>query len=249
MSNQKKATIGIIGAMQIEVEALCAAMTDTEWETVGNMTFVYGTLRGKKVVCAKCGIGKVFAAMCAQTMILKYAPDCIINSGVAGTLSPRLSIGQIALAEQVVQHDMDTSPLGDPVGLISGINVIYIPADPAVTSSLAAAVSSLGVPYLRGTVASGDQFICRTADKERIRADFETPGKPVIACEMEGAAIGQVCYVSGTPYGILRAISDGGDEQAFADYPTFLAAAAKTAAEVMLRFVQDWGTYSNKVLK
>ena len=123
MQTVRKADIGIIGAMQIEVEALCAAMTDTETLTVGNMTFVCGRLRGKRVVCAKCGIGKVFAAMCAQTMILKYAPDCIINSGVAGTLSESLSIGQIALAEQVVQHDMDTSPIGDPVGLISGISL------------------------------------------------------------------------------------------------------------------------------
>ena len=238
---QRKAEIGIIGAMQIEVEALCAAMENTETETVGNMTFVYGDLCGKRVVCAKCGIGKVFAAMCAQTMILRYSPAVIVNSGVAGTLSDQLSIGQIALAEQVVQHDMDTSPIGDPVGLISGINIIYIPADPAVTAALAAAVEAEGVVYQRGTVASGDQFICHTADKERIRGNFETEDKPVIACEMEGAAIGQVCYVNSTPYGILRAISDGGDEQAFADYPTFLAAAAKTATEVMLRFVEAWG--------
>ena len=240
MNLSNKVHIGIIGAMQIEVEALCAAMTDTEREVISGIEFVSGTLRSKRVVCAKCGIGKVFAAMCAQTMILRYAPSVIVNSGVAGTLSPDLSIGQIALAEQTVQHDMDTSPIGDPVGLISGINVIYLPASPAVTAALAAAVESVGVPYKRGTVASGDQFICHTADKDRIRAAFETPEKPVIACEMEGAAIGQVCYVNGTPYGILRAISDGGDEQAFADYPTFLAAAAKTATEVMLRFVEEW---------
>lgn len=237
---QRKAEIGIIGAMQIEVEALCAAMENTQTETVGNMTFVYGDLRGKRVVCAKCGIGKVFAAMCAQTMILKYAPACIINSGVAGTLSDTLSIGQIALAEQMVQHDMDTSPIGDPVGLISGINIIYIPADPAVTDGLAAAVAAEGVSYQRGTIASGDQFICHTADKTRIKSNFEAEGKPVIACEMEGAAIGQVCYVNRVPYAILRAISDGGDEQAFADYPTFLAAAAETATCVMLRFVENW---------
>ena len=148
---------------------------------------------------------------------------------------------KVAIAEQVVQHDMDTSPIGDPVGLISGINIIYIPSDPAVTNALAAAVAAEGVPYERGTVASGDQFICRSDVKAQIKSNFETADKPVIACEMEGAAIGQVCYVNGTPYGILRAISDGGDEQAFADYPTFLAAAAKTATEVMLRFVETWG--------
>ena len=93
------ADIGIIGAMKIEVEAICAAMTDAVCEVISGMEFVCGTLKGKRVVCAKCGIGKVFAAICAQTMILRYAPAVIINSGVAGTLSPELSIGQIALAE------------------------------------------------------------------------------------------------------------------------------------------------------
>ncbi len=240
MEKKQTADIGIIGAMRIEVEALCAAMTETVCETVGTMEFVVGSLCGKRVVCAKCGIGKVFAAMCAQTMILRYAPAVIVNSGVAGTLSPALSIGQIALAEQVVQHDMDTSALGDPVGLLSGIDRVFLPADVAVTDALAACVEALGVPHKRGVIASGDRFVATEAEKARIRAAFDAPAHPVIACEMEGAAIGQVCYVNGVPYGILRAISDGGDEHAFADYPTFLAAAAQTATEVMLRFVEAW---------
>ena len=232
--------LGIIAAMKIEAELIEAAMTDIVRETCGSIEFCLGKIGNTDIVLAVCGIGKVFAAMCAQTMILKYAPDCIVNSGVAGTLSESLSIGQIALAEQVVQHDMDTSPIGDPVGLISGINVIYVPTDPTVTAVLATAVGKEGVPYQRGTVASGDQFICQSEVKVRIKSNFETPDKPVIACEMEGAAIGQVCYVNRVPYGILRAISDGGDEQAFADYPTFLAAAAETATKVMLTFVENW---------
>ena len=232
--------IGIIAAMNVEMQALRAHISNPVSETISGIEFVRGTINGREVVTAVCGIGKVFAAMCAQTMILRYAPACIINSGVAGTLSETLSIGQIALAEQVVQHDMDTSPIGDPVGLISGINIIYVPTDATVTGALAAAVAAEGVPYERGTVASGDQFICQSEVKARIKSNFETADKPVIACEMEGAAIGQVCYVNGIPYGILRAISDGGDEQAFADYPTFLAAAAKTATKVMLRFVENW---------
>ncbi len=240
MEQRTKVDIGIIGAMQIEVETLCAAMTDTVRETVGGVTFVIGDLRGKRVVCAKCGVGKVFAALCAQTMILCYAPDVIINSGVAGTLSS-LSIGEIALSDEVVQHDMDTTAFGDPAGLISGLDVVYIPADLTVTSALAAAVEAEGVPYRRGCIASGDRFVASESEKERIRSLFDAPEHPVLACEMEGASVGQVCHVNGIPYGILRAISDGGDEQAFADYPTFLASAAETAARVMLRFVENWG--------
>lgn len=228
--------IGIIGAMQIEVEAVCAAMTDVTIEKVGGITFTVGTLRGRRVVAAKCGIGKVFAAMCAQAMILTYAPAVIINTGVAGSMTDRLSIGQVALADRVVQHDMDTSAIGDPVGLISGINEIYLPTDVAVTDTIAACVTAEQVPFLRGTIASGDQFISTAAQKQRITATFDD----VIACEMEGAAIGHVCYVNQTPCAILRAISDGGDEQAAMDYPTFVAAAARTATAVLLRFAEVW---------
>ena len=135
---------------------------------------------------------------------------------------------------------MDTSALGDPVGLISGIDKVFLPTDSAVTASLSSAVKAGGIPYMRGTIASGDRFVSSEAEKEHIRASFASAEHPVIACEMEGAAIGQVCYVNGIPYGILRAISDGGDENAFADYPTFLTAAAKTATNVMLRFVEAW---------
>ena len=238
MQKTTQVDIGIIGAMQIEVEALCAAMTDTAEEEISGIRFVRGTLRGKQVVCAKCGIGKVFAATCAEAMILRYAPRVIVNSGVAGSLSA-LSIGQIALADEVVQHDMDTTPFGDPAGLISGLNLVYIPTDATVTSLLETCVRAEGVPCRRGTVASGDRFVASEAEKARIRNLFDTPEHPVLACEMEGAAIGQVCFVNRVPYSVLRAISDGGDEQAaFSDYPTFLAAAAKTATEVMLRFVE-----------
>lgn len=117
---------GIIGAMKIEIEALNAQMENRQTKTVSGIEFTSGTLCGREVVTAVCGIGKVFAAMCAQTMILLYSPDRIINTGVAGSLSMKLNIGDIAVSDFVVEHDMDTSPLGDPVGMISGLSLIHI---------------------------------------------------------------------------------------------------------------------------
>lgn len=225
--------IGIIGAMKIEVEALCKAMTDAKTDTIAGIDFVIGLLRGRRVVVAQCGIGKVFAAMCAQIMILSYQPQVIINTGVAGTLTNRLSIGQVALADRLVQHDMDTTALGDPAGLVSGINVVYFPTDPEVTACLRACVEREGVVCVTGTVASGDRFISSAAEKSRITETFEG----CVACEMEGAAIAHVCYVNKTPCAILRAISDGGDEEASDDYPTFCKKAADTAIRVLLRFL------------
>ena len=102
--------IGIIAAMDVEMKSLRSFMTDTKTETVSGITFVSGTLEGKLVVTAVCGIGKGFAAMCAQTMILRYQPECIVNTGVAGALSDKLSIGSVAISSAVVQHDMIPAP-------------------------------------------------------------------------------------------------------------------------------------------
>ena len=127
---------GIIGAMKIEVETIKALMENKKSEVISGVEYIAGTLHGKEIVIAVCGIGKVAAAMCAQTMILKYAPERIINTGVGGSLSEKLAIGDIAVAESLVQHDMDTSPLGDPIGHISGINIVNIPCDEKVVDTL-----------------------------------------------------------------------------------------------------------------
>ena len=148
--------LGIIAAMALEAEPLIAQMQNTNTETVSGITFTKGDLFGHTVVVAVCGIGKVFAALCAQTMLLRYAPCAVINTGVAGSLSTKLKIGDLAVAERVAQHDMDTSAIGDPVGLISGINEIYLPADADIREKLLSAARAVGVNTLCGTIASGD---------------------------------------------------------------------------------------------
>ena len=114
-----KADIGIICAMEVELSKISEAMDIKIKKEISGVEFLYGTLEGKNVVCAVCGVGKVFAAICTEAMILNFAPDVIVNSGVAGGLSDSLSICDAVVAESMVQHDMDTSPLGDPVGLLS----------------------------------------------------------------------------------------------------------------------------------
>ena len=151
--------IGIIGAMEIETAALAAAVQDKKIETVSGVTYTAGMLDGQQVVIATCGIGKVYAAICAQTMILRYHPSVIINTGVAGTMTPALGIGDVAVADKLCQHDMDTSAIGDPVGLVSGINRIYFEADGKTSRQLQACVEAAGAKTLCGTIASGDQFI------------------------------------------------------------------------------------------
>lgn len=222
--------VGIIGAMSVEVEALKGAMTDKTSERISGIDFVSGVLCGKDVVVAQCGIGKVFAAMAAQTMILRFGVEMIINTGVGGTLTDKLGIADVAISTACVQHDMDTSAIGDPVGLISGINVIELPADRELGECVAKAASELGIKSLFGVIASGDQFVS-SADKKR----YITENFGAIACEMEGAAIAHVCYVNGVRCVVIRAISDSADGSAHMDYGEFVKLAAANSAKILER--------------
>lgn len=213
--------IGIIGAMSSEVEALKAKIEDKRVETVSGVEFVSGRLCGKDAVVAQCGIGKVFAAICAQTMILRYGASVIINTGVAGTLSEKLSILDVAVSTAVVQHDMDTTAIGDAPGLISGINVVEIPASQALAQRIVELAIGQGNRAVGGVIASGDQFINNAERKALIRDTFGA-----IACEMEGAAIGQVCYVNGVDFAIIRSISDNASGEAEMEYPEMVKIAA-----------------------
>lgn len=225
--------IGIIGAMDIEVDELIAVMTEKEIKTISSINFVKGKIYDKNVVVAKCGIGKVFAAICAQTMILEYNPKCIINSGVSGALSDNLSIMDTVIADKVVQHDMDTSPLGDPKGLISGINIIYINADNDLSEKIENSAKDLNLNVNRGIIASGDQFIANENKKLEILNNFNA-----ISCEMEGASIGQVCYVNSIPFAIMRTISDGKGEAI--DYNTFAKSAAEQSIKIIKNFLNNY---------
>lgn len=224
--------IGIIGAMKIEVEAIEAITENKSEKTICGIRYVSGTLHGKDVVMAVCGIGKVAAAICTQTMILEYSPECIINTGVAGSLSVEVGIGDIVVADRLVQHDMDTSPIGDPLGLISGLGLVYIPADADLNNRIIKAVS--GCKVVTGTIASGDQFIADPDKKAFIVDNFGA-----MACEMEGAAIGQTCCQAGVPVGVVRAISDCADGSSHMDYTEFLPMAAKKAADIIENFVKS----------
>ena len=227
--------IGIIGAMGIEIKALSELLQNRITETVSGVSYERGTIFGKEVVLAVCGVGKVFAAICAQTMILKYAPDVIINTGVAGTLTDALSIGDIAVSEHVVQHDMDTTPLGDPAGLLSGINIVKIPADKDTRCALESCIKRQNIHYRTGTIASGDQFLASQTVKDRIVRTFGA-----IAGEMEGGAVGHVCFVNHVPFCVLRAISDRADGSGAENYFTFLEQAAANAVSVMKQFIQSY---------
>ncbi len=225
--------IGIIGAMDVEMAALKDLLENARTEEISGVTFYRGQLAGKETVLAVCGIGKTFAALCAEAMILRYAPAAILNIGVAGTLTEKLSIGDMAIGSGAVCHDMDTSPLGDPVGLISGLNMVEIPLAEDLRLDFLRLCADCGISAFDGVIASGDQFISDPVKKSNIRRTFGA-----IACEMEGQAIAQVCYVNRTPCAILRSISDNADGDSM-DYLRFKNLAAEHSVKLIVRWLQS----------
>ena len=229
------APIGIIGAMDDEVKGLIARLNGGSEKEILGIKFYTGTIFDKSVVIAKCGVGKVFAAMCATVMMLEYKPRIIVNTGVGGALASDLVCGDTVIATKLVQHDMDTSALGDEVGMISGINKVFFDADERARETLLSAAQRLGLGARLGVIASGDRFVCSRDDKSTIVKKF---GADV--CEMEGAAIAHAAYVGGTPFAVVRAISDGANEEAMLDFPTFLKMAVKNSEALTLEFIKEF---------
>ena len=227
--------IGFIGAMDVEVNGLIANLENKTLKKISSINFYSGSLCGTEVVIAKCGVGKVNAAICAQTMILTYNPDIVINTGVAGSLSTEIGICDVAVAIDVVQHDMDTSPLGEPLGFIGGIDMVKIPCDIVAAQQLFNTAANLGCNTKLGTIASGDQFLNSDDAKKRIVDNFGA-----IAGEMEGASIGHVAYANGTPFAVLRVISDNASGDSNMDFPQFCQIAAEKSINICKEFASNY---------
>ena len=225
----KTGKIGIIGAMTAETEGLFAMLTGAAWESVSGMRVGTGVLDGKQVAIVTSGIGKVYAAMAAEMLILRYGVTALLNTGVAGGLVSDLSVCDAVVATDVVQHDMNTSALGDPRGFISGLGLVKIPTDTHLTDVLYRAASGEGIHTIKGTIASGDLFVADKKVKKDIRSRFGA-----VACEMEGAAIGQVARVNDVPFAVLRTISDGGDGM---EFDIFMQMAAERSVTVTRHFL------------
>lgn len=230
-------TIGIIGAMDEEVEILKSLMEVTETVTQAGMTFYKGLLHNQNIVLARSGIGKVNAAVCAQLMITLFDINYLINSGVAGTLHPDINQGDIVISTDAVQHDVDTTVFGDPLGTIPRLGITFFGANPILVDLAEKAAKTLnfeGVSIFKGRVASGDQFIAGGTAKDRIQSHFAPS-----AVEMEGAAIAHVAYLNNVPYVIIRAISDKADGSADLSYEEFLPLAAKHASLLLEQIVKS----------
>lgn len=222
--------IGIIGAMDLEVENLKSEMQISRIVDKAGMEFYTGTLKGVDVVIVRSGIGKVNAGLCAQILADVFQVTRIINTGVAGSLNAKLDIGDILISRDALYHDVDVRIFGYQLGEVPQMGCREFKADKAM---IEAAVSSCkevnpDIHVEVGRILSGDQFISDKAKKETLIADFQGD-----CTEMEGAAIAHSAYLNKIPFVIIRAISDKADDSAEMDYPTFEREAAKHSAKLV----------------
>ena len=189
--------IGMMYAMDGEIESLLKNENAHLLEKVAGASFYQ--IREDVVACAG-GVGKVNAAMSTQLLISRYQPDVVLNVGVAGCFE-NVPIGTLVLASGFVQHDSDTSALGDPVGLVSTVNMVEFPT--AWPEKAKAALDKTGLPYRTGLVATGDWFGIPGQRADWVRDTFHP-----LLCEMEGGAAAQVCYRCGVPFMALKSVSD-----------------------------------------
>ena len=189
--------IGLAYAMTGEIESILKNTNAKLLETVCGVPF-YEIEEG--IIAYAGGVGKVNAAMSTQLFIDRYQPDWIMNAGVAGSFLD-VPIGTVVLADCFIQHDVDTSPMGDPVGLVSTVNQIDFPTDGVET--LSKHLNDLGVSYLTGKVATGEVFMVKGERCSWVEKTFS----PTL-CEMEGGAIAQVCLRNGVKFTALKSVSD-----------------------------------------
>lgn len=227
--------IGIIGAMELEVAELKARMTVETVEKKAGMEFYAGSLNGAQVVVVRSGVGKVNAALCVQILADDFRVSHIINTGVAGSLNPRLDIGDILISKDAVHHDVDATIWGYQPGEVPQLGIREFPADEAL-ADLARQACELVNPDIHaiaGRVLSGDQFISDKAVKQRLVDTFHGD-----CAEMEGASIAHAAYRNNIPFVIIRAISDKADDTAQMEYPVFEEAAAKHSAKLVTQLLR-----------
>ena len=234
-------TIGLICAIPQELAALQRDLAQTHTEAAAHTTFVTGVLDGHEVVLAGSGMGKVNAAIVSTLLADRFGCRTIVFSGVAGGLDPALSIGDVVVADRIVQHDAGVLENGmirtyqpGHAPIINPTERLGYPVDPELLARVKARLEAMPVPgqIVYGTVLSGDQYLNCETTRQRLLSELD--GK---AIEMEGGAVAQVCEAFGLPWLVIRALSDLAGGNALFDFTAFVEQASATSAIILRRLL------------
>lgn len=240
-----KSPIAILSALPEEQQGLVHAMSTARTVMRAGREFSVGVLHGQPVVLALSRIGKVAAATTTATLLEHFGVRAVLFTGVAGGVGDGVQVGDVVLATQFVQYDMDAAPLFPRFEVPLTGRMLW-PTHAGWSDRLfGAAQSSLvdsqhdgrSVRVHRGLIATGDRFLCSTQQVHQLRADLAEAGLAPLAVEMEGAAVAQVCSDYGVPFAAVRTISDRADDSAHVDFPQFVATVASVYAQRMVSAV------------
>ncbi|AKP66422.1 5'-methylthioadenosine/adenosylhomocysteine nucleosidase [Companilactobacillus ginsenosidimutans] len=224
--------IGVIVPMEQEIKLFKESMEAVQSEIIAGVEFTHGTYADHQVILAQSGIGKVQAGMTATILNEKYQPDLIVNTGSAGGIGEELKIGDIVISEKLAYHDVDVTQSGYKMGQLPG-SPLYFDADTFYVNEIRIAAEKTDLNYHVGLIVSGDQFIDDKAKIATIKKDFPD----ALASEMEGAAVAQVCTQFKTPFVVIRAMSDVGDENANVNFDEFVVQAGQKSVQMLLNFL------------
>lgn len=229
--------IGIICADIREINEILVLMENTTKESVNSFEFTVGFLHGVKCAVVLSGVGKVHAAMCTQTLILKYSPDFVLNVGVAGGIEENIKIGDVVVASGVIQHDFDVTAFpGRKKGEVSGIKIVEFECAKWITDKILYCSQNISDLNLHtGTILTGDQFLISTQKLHELKSHFGG-----VACDMESGSIGHVCYVNKIDFGIIRSISDNANFESAGNFKKFLVSSSKNASLILSNFIKSF---------
>lgn len=226
--------IGIIGAMEEEVILLKSKMTVTKEWTEAKADFIEGTLDGIEVILVRSGIGKVNAAITTTLLLAKHDIDLVINTGSAGGIGQGLKIGDVVVSSEMAYHDVDATVFGYVIGQVPQMPARYV-ADVAIVEKVIEAAKKASLTPVKGLIVTSDSFIAGKEATTKIMKNFPD----VLAAEMEGAAIAQVCHQFDVPFVIVRAMSDTADEEAGVTFDEFIIEAGKKSALMVMELIHD----------
>ena len=218
--------IGIIGAMDEEIRILKEKMNNIETTIIAGCEFHQGDLNNKQVVLTKSGIGKVAAAVATTLLLEKFNPDTIINTGSAGGYDNALNVGDIVISTEVRFHDVDVTAFGYEIGQMAQLPAAFSAQKELITIAEQAAQSLTSLKTMTGLICTGDTFMANPQKAEIALNNFPT----MAACEMEAAAIAQVCYQFNVPFVIIRSLSDIAGKKSELSFEQYLPIAAKNAS-------------------
>jgi len=223
---------GIIGAMDEEVMFLKDAMTNKKEETVASVQFTKGEIFGKETVLLKSGIGKVNASMATTILMERYKPTHVINTGSAGGFSSELNVGDVVVGEKIVHHDVDVTAFDYEYGQVPDMPESFL-ADERLIAKTKEVLQHFGINNKIGLIATGDSFM---NDPKRV-AFLKEKFPDMLASEMEGAAIAQICFQYDIPFVVVRALSDIAGEESSVTFNEFLQLAAENSSKLIKEII------------